>query len=549
MNRTDKFQAIRELADAVCDQTITPAQTETLEQLLFNNPEAQRFYYQYIENHVHLQTDIMPAMEMIRRRMLVDEVIVRPMNSASKIATVADKVDSSQQLALPAVITKSYRRYFIALLLLLAAFLALFQLLQTDEEGKLAELISGDLLIEGIGRIEHDKVFSGVYKTEQAAEIKLLSGDVLQFAEQSIFKLYNASEVELKKGSLTITAHSDKNIFVSTESFNVQSQGDSINIDLAAVNPNVTAQGNAVLMPKRWRPKHYWSFDSQSDRAVDFAGDATGVVSKGAKRIKGMVGTGAFAFDNSKDARINVGSGGGTVPASGSFSVSDGVTIEALIIPLYSGRAPQDGGLHGEIDEIFRKDQSDKDHRMLLSFQHDIGKNVLRPEGDFAESLSFGLYILGQGYHELKLPLDGKAGRPTLAELKDGKMHHVVATYDVKSGLKAIFIDGQMLASYQYPAGSKMLSGGAGLANIGNSPNAIDNDNEAYAGVIDEVAFYDFALPPLMVSQHYQHVLQGKNYFGFKPNAETLPVDIQLPITEQNVLEIDMVTGLPNELR
>ena len=35
----------------------------------------------------------------------------------------------------------------------------------------------------------------------------------------------------------------------------------------------------------------------------------------------------------------------------------------------------------------------------------------------------------------------------------------------MKTGLEAIFIDGEMLVSYQYPAGSKVLSGGTGGAN------------------------------------------------------------------------------------
>ncbi|CAI3970631.1 hypothetical protein EZ55_04220 (plasmid) [Alteromonas macleodii] len=89
------------------------------------------------------------------------------------------------------------------------------------------------------------------------------------------------------------------------------------------------------------------------------------------------------------------------------------------------------------IDEIFRKDQSDKENRILLSFQNDRGKSILRPAGDYKESLSFRLYIVGQGNHELKLPLDGKSGRPTL---KGGKPHNIAETYNVKTGLEAIFI-------------------------------------------------------------------------------------------------------------
>ncbi|WP_420933467.1 LamG-like jellyroll fold domain-containing protein [Alteromonas sp. A081] len=173
--------------------------------------------------------------------------------------------------------------------------------------------------------------------------------------------------------------------------------------------------------------------------------------------------------------------------------MTDGVTIEALIRPEYSGKFK-------EIDVIFRKDKGDNELRMLLSFQHDQGKNYLLPEGQFNESLSLGLYIVGQGYHELKQPLDGLEGRPTLAQLQQGDFHHIVASYNVPTGLKAIYINGELLASYQYLPGSKILSGGPGQASIGNNPAESRWLMEAFSGIIDEVAFYDFALPSLSIS-------------------------------------------------
>ncbi|MDU0352551.1 hypothetical protein RS130_00295 [Paraglaciecola aquimarina] len=268
-------------------------------------------------------------------------------------------------------------------------------------------------------------------------------------------KFFNHNEIRLTQGKLSIEPLSNNNIILHGPNFTLHSNGGALALDLtqAHLNPIVQSGENTMLIPSRWQPKHFWSFDSQSDRTIDSMGGATGIPAAGATRTTGLVGQGAFIFDNSANARIDVGSGGGTAPATGSFSVTDGVTIEALIRPEYSGKFK-------EIDVIFRKDKGDNELRMLLSFQHDQGKNYLRPEGQFNESLSFGLYIVGQGYHELKLPLDGLKGRPTLAQLKQGDFHHIVASYNVPTGLKAIYINGELLASYQYPPGSKILSGG-----------------------------------------------------------------------------------------
>ena len=49
---------------------------------------------------------------------------------------------------------------------------------------------------------------------------------------------------------------------------------------------------------------------------------------------------------------------------------------------------------------------------------------------------------IGGVYSELDMPLDGQSGRPLLADLENGQPHHVAATYNSATGLKAIFIDG-----------------------------------------------------------------------------------------------------------
>nr|WP_224745799.1 LamG domain-containing protein [Neiella litorisoli] len=186
---------------------------------------------------------------------------------------------------------------------------------------------------------------------------------------------------------------------------------------------------------------------------------------------------------------------------------------------------------------------------MLLSFQNSKDTAQIKPEGITGEAIGFGMYLVGQGYHTLRMPLDGKDGRPTLADLKDGQAHHIVATYDVRTGLKAIYINGEIGAWYRYPAGSKMLSGGSGMANIGNSPNTPNSDRESYSGVIDEVAFYDFALPAHMVRQHYQSTQQQANYFNVTPNQSSLPQALIIPLPAHHRITIDPVTGLVSDVK
>lgn len=232
-------------------------------------------------------------------------------------------------------------------------------------------------------------------------------------------------------------------------------------------------------------PVSYWSFDeaaSGTGTAYDGIDGNNGTFQGTATRAPGLIGAGAAQFNHTvgQDA-VNVGSGVGN-----NFSFTTGITVEALIKP------NADLGTV-TFEEIFRKE--DGNNRILFSFQNN------------ASILSFGLNT--GGYAELDMPLDGNAGRPTLAYFKDGKPHHVLATYDAATGKKAIWVDGTERFSTLLPPGTLITSGGGVAAYIGNTAGL----SEPFSGLIDEVAIYSKALDPGQIALHYYNVLAGQNYF------------------------------------
>ncbi|WP_016957728.1 LamG-like jellyroll fold domain-containing protein [Catenovulum agarivorans] len=557
MNYSDEFKAVREIADAVCEEQVTPEQIQQLEQLIKDNPKAMRFYLDYVGIHTYLSSGASQNLEYVYRRIsTAEEFIVRAHNNTS-VLSIGNEIDSSKDTCLgdasdlPKV--KLWNKIKLVLFaVILCAFVAVavatWVVLKDRLDPFKAEVIEGQFSIVNLGQISENYLYIGEYKANQEAQLKLASGEIIKFTKNSLFKLVNPHEIKLIRGTVSVVGANNHNLVVHGTKFSLNTNGGDLLLDLTKHYPQIVTGEKTTLIPQRWRPTHYWSFDGNVDRVIDTAGTAHGIAASGALRTEGLLGKGAYYFDNSVNARVDVGSGGGTVPASGSFAVNEGITLEALVKPEFSASV-------GDMDEIFRKDQEDKELRIVLSFQNDIQyKPYLRPDGDFKESLSFGLYLVGQGYHELKLPLDGLEGRPTLADLKDGRAHHIVATYSVKTGLKAIYIDGVQHASYQYPPGSKMLSGGAGAANIGNSPNrpvpvrSTDvrfANNEAFAGTIDEVAFYDFALTPFMVELHFNNLGQHLNYFGLQPSIDLLPERTLINLPTNYIVELDPTTGLP----
>ncbi|RIK81830.1 MAG: hypothetical protein DCC68_07805 [Planctomycetota bacterium] len=156
---------------------------------------------------------------------------------------------------------------------------------------------------------------------------------------------------------------------------------------------------------------------------------------------------------------------------------------------------------------------------LALEFQNDGNNAAANPPVAAGPVLSFGLNV-GGVYQELDMPLDGVGTRPTLAELQDGNPHHIAATYNSATGAKSIWIDGVERFTVNLAPGATINSAGDGLATIGNRGALGDSP---LVGTIDEVAFWNKALPSTEVQQHSASVLAGSNYFA-ELNAGAAPL-------------------------
>lgn len=301
-------------------------------------------------------------------------------------------------------------------------------------------------------------------------------------------------------------------------------------------------EGKIETQARARLPRFFWNFDESDSQVFDTMTGRQARVGLGVKRVAGLVGDGAMWFDNTGAAAINVGNGGGAQLGAGEFGVSSGLTIEVLAIIRWPEQRNLGEGVRA-YDEIFRKEDGPK--RMLLSFQDDGGAwqpmiPKFTPNGP---TLSFGLHLAGEDYSELEVPLDGQQGRPSLDDLRDERPHHIVATYDSWSGVKALYIDGQLCQQARFPRGALIEAGGPTDATIGNMANG----NEPYSGILDEVALYDFALTAEEVAAHWRRAQTGQNYFG----ADQVATLRQAAWRTTRVLEagqamrFDSVTGLP----
>lgn len=375
--------------------------------------------------------------------------------------------------------------------------------------------------------------------------VRSKQGVDIRFDGPSLFGFSTAERGALYSGSVRARVEAPATSFsVVTSNLRILDLGTAFRVDrIDDVTLAVTVLEGEVEVQSRVRlPIAYWPFDHVEAtgerngplRTPDVVSALSGRIGAAVKTCDGLIGPGGLRFDDTPQAGVLIEGGTGGEVGLGTLSCVEGITIEALIVPRWSGR-------YKDYDTIYRKE--DGPCRVLLSLQND-GQNYAgyaEPQVAPGPCLSFGLHLAGHGYRELDMPLDGVDGRPTLAELTDGRPHHVVATYDSFTGRKAISIDGRIRFEHGYPVGTLILSGGPAVPTIGNH-----GQREPFNGIIDEVAFYDFALTAEEIASHHRHVSNGDTFFGAAaPAADSPRWRAVTRLREGQTMTFDQQNGLP----
>ncbi|MBL0339537.1 MAG: hypothetical protein IPP71_00625 [Bacteroidetes bacterium] len=134
-------------------------------------------------------------------------------------------------------------------------------------------------------------------------------------------------------------------------------------------------------------------------------------------------------------------------------------------------------------------------------------------------------YSGGTTFDELRVDLS-QIGKRSYGYFMDGNWHHIVFSYNSKTGVKKIYIDGDCPDGY-----SKTITTGYFINNTSVNRDVILNSQAPYLkyhGDIDEIAYYNYILPPNQIYKHYQDFTQ-KKHFTFA--ASSTPAPSPAPVT------------------
>ena len=530
-----------ELADAQCSGIITESELKALEHLLLQHPEYRKEYLNFVFLHVGLSS-VATSRQLMASESRLTEELSKPVQQPKQIR-VPTRIHSHFTLISPLCL--------VVCLCALGLFLYFSVERQEGQQVLVAQNTSQYYFDENTSPPEDVATLSqtvqatwellgknpALTKHFQPGTVRLTSGNVafaftggadISLVSPALFGMERKNHGTLFSGKLSAHITDSKAPFtLETPSVEVVDLGTEyeVTVNEAAETFIHVLDGQVEVKPLRRLPRFYWNFDQPKEQSLSDSISKQSIrIGKNAKRIPGLIGTGAVRFNNRPDSSLLLGNGGSKEVGTGDYSVSTGITVEAYVISEWkTPNKPQlkpDPANYFDYDEIFRKE--DGSYRILLSFQNDHKAKVQQiPFVDHGPCLSFGLFLSGMGYSELDMPLDGKEGRPTLEEIRNGKPHHIAATYNGWTGLKAIYVDGKLCMSHRFPVGTMIISGGPAPAVIGNRiTEHFDSlvGREPFTGVIDEVAFYDYALDPATVTIHYANVKAGKDYFDGQLN-------------------------------
>ena len=185
------------------------------------------------------------------------------------------------------------------------------------------------------------------------------------------------------------------------------------------------------------------------------------------------------------------------------------------------GQLPTDSAF--TIEFLFRPGYNFKETRFFSRIDGAFSASFNYPYITF---YTFSLTAVGGIIEDdFKINLDG-VGRKTYGYFIDGNWHHIVFKFNANSGIKEVWVDGQLPQGF-----SKTVTSG----HINNTA-AVNKDlmintwvpYQVYYGDMDEIAIYSYGLPANMIYKHYLD-FQNHGHYTF-PNS-TIPVPTPSPVT------------------
>ena len=254
---------------------------------------------------------------------------------------------------------------------------------------------------------------------------------------------------------------------------------------------------NTASFSQQYLPRHYWTFEGSNPMKDSMNNSA----------LNPTFYNGSYAITNGDvGSSLSLDAGSRAIVSTSNLQIDSAVTIEFLFKPSH--------------EFALTNFLNRRDNAIIVRMGYaylQFTTNIISSTGTTVnDNFTVDLEAIGRGSYSYYV---------------DGNYHHFVLKYNAKSGVKEIWIDGQLPVGF-----SKTTATGLFNANTSNANNNIIdlNTNTSYYkinGYMDEIALYNISLPSNSIYKHYQNFQAGQHYsFAISTVAPPIPSPITGPV-------------------
>ncbi len=246
-----------------------------------------------------------------------------------------------------------------------------------------------------------------------------------------------------------------------------------------------------MVLGQTYNPKYYWHFDSSNPLQ-----DAMGNFNIDPNYYQGAYSILNNSNNNGVGKYLELNSTSSHLIKAGSMQSSSAFTIEFLFKPGYK-------------------------FNQCIFFQRldgSLSARMAYPYIEFSTTIKNGS---GQNVVDVFRVDLNQVGRKSYGYYMDGNWHHMVFKYNASTGVKQIWVDGQLPDGF-----SKATT--TGTINTASSANKDLVFNHSvnyikYFGSLDEIAVYEYDLNQNMIYKHYNEAINDNSHYSFNATSATPP--------------------------
>lgn len=295
-SRTEEYDEICQIADAICDGDASETQKKRLQVLIQNDDKAQQFYLEYMDMHASLLADDQD-LEMTIRRFQYEEISIGKKGSTPP--PINPLPPTGDTLCIEDPRKRNVWPYILGIILIIA-LCVMYYLSQSSKALLIFQKVENVKDSKGMLIQEGDSGFVEVYQIEGNCQVKTVHGDIITIQGPGTLSLKTPRHFILDGKIIdVVNGLESQDLIIGSSGLELASQKSVYSLLKKGETFELSvSKGKVKSYSKLGLPKHYLPMNDVTDRTSDVFGSAHASSAGTCEKTDGLIGSGAVRFNN-----------------------------------------------------------------------------------------------------------------------------------------------------------------------------------------------------------------------------------------------------------